>query len=113
MSEPRRLIKDACVVTMDAALGAFDRPDILIEGARVRESAPTIAADDCEEIDASAMIAMPGLVDTHRHSVDHPVAELRRGLHAVRLHDQDAHVLPRALPSRSNVVNWDFVASQL
>src|SRR3990172_4789710 len=67
MSERRRLIKNAGVITMDAALGTFDRADILIEGARIHEVAPAIAADDCEVIDASGMIAMPGLVDTHRH----------------------------------------------
>jgi cytosine/adenosine deaminase-related metal-dependent hydrolase len=52
---------------MDPALGSLDRADILIEGERIREVAPDIGVEDCEVIDGSAMIAIPGLVDTHRH----------------------------------------------
>jgi cytosine/adenosine deaminase-related metal-dependent hydrolase len=52
---------------MDRSIGTLERADVLIEGARIREVARGIAADDCELIDGSAMIAIPGLVDAHRH----------------------------------------------
>jgi cytosine/adenosine deaminase-related metal-dependent hydrolase len=52
---------------MDAALGTRERGDILIEGERIQAVATDIGAEDCEVIDGTAMIAIPGLVDTHRH----------------------------------------------
>ena len=63
----RTLITNAAVVTMDAALGDFERADILIEDGTIVKVAPGIEAD-AERIDASTMIAMPGMVDTHRHT---------------------------------------------
>ncbi len=75
---------------MDPTLGTLERADILIEGERIRAVAPEIAAEDCEVIDGTAMIAIPGLVDTHRHVW---TAQLR-GL------------LPDA-------TNWDYIAWQL
>lgn len=63
----RTLIKDAAVVTMDPALGDFERADILIEDGRILAVQPGIEAD-AERIDASSMIAMPGMIDTHRHT---------------------------------------------
>ena len=53
---------------MDPALGDFRRGDLLIEGNTIVDIAPSIAADDCEIIDAADMIVMPGFVDTHRHT---------------------------------------------
>jgi len=67
MSEPRRVIKNGCVVTMDPSLGTLERADILIEGERIRDIAADLVVADCEVIDGSGMIAIPGLVDTHRH----------------------------------------------
>ncbi|WP_019180143.1 amidohydrolase family protein [Microbacterium yannicii] len=64
----RTLIQNAAVVTMDPSLGDFSRADILIEGPRIVEVRPSIDAVDADVIDASAMIAMPGMVDTHRHT---------------------------------------------
>jgi cytosine/adenosine deaminase-related metal-dependent hydrolase len=43
------------------------RLDVLIEGERIADVAPGIAADDAEVVDASGMIVLPGFVDTHRH----------------------------------------------
>jgi cytosine/adenosine deaminase-related metal-dependent hydrolase len=90
MSSNRTLIRDACAITMDSNLGTLECTDILIEGERIRAVAPDIGAEDCEVIDGTAMIAIPGLVDTHRHVW---TAQLR-GL------------LPDA-------TNWDYVAWQL
>lgn len=63
----RTLIKNAAVVTMDPTLGEFERADILIDDGTIIQVAPGIEAD-AEVIDASTMIAMPGMVDTHRHT---------------------------------------------
>ena len=64
----RILITGAAVVTMDEDLGDFERADILIEDGRILAVAPDLAVDDAEVIDGSTMIAMPGMVDTHRHT---------------------------------------------
>jgi 5-methylthioadenosine/S-adenosylhomocysteine deaminase len=61
------LIKGGCVLTLDRAIGDFEGADVLIEGRTIAAVRPGIAAPDAEVIDASRMIVMPGLVDTHRH----------------------------------------------
>jgi 5-methylthioadenosine/S-adenosylhomocysteine deaminase len=63
----RQLIKDACVITVDPVIGTLERGDILIEGDRIAAVAPDLTADDAEVIDGTGMIAIPGLVDSHRH----------------------------------------------
>ncbi|WP_400163321.1 amidohydrolase family protein [Brevibacillus sp. TJ4] len=62
------LIQNGCVLTLDKTVGNFKQADILIEGNKIVAIGPQIAASDCEVIDASDMIVMPGLVDTHRHT---------------------------------------------
>ncbi len=64
----RTLIRGATVLTLDPALGDFASADILIEGTKIAAIAPTIAADDAELIEAGHMIALPGFVDSHRHT---------------------------------------------
>lgn len=44
-----------------------DPVDILIDGDRITEVGPSIDRDDAEVIDASGLIALPGLVDLHTH----------------------------------------------
>ena len=61
------LIKGAGLLTLDPALGDFDSADIHVRDGRIVEVAPELAVADAEVIDASAMIAMPGFVDAHRH----------------------------------------------
>lgn len=62
----RTLIKNAFVVSVDPAIRNIDGADILIEDGIIREIRPGIEAM-AEQIDASGCIAIPGLVDTHRH----------------------------------------------
>lgn len=64
----RILVKDAAVVTMDPDLGDLSRADILVVDGAIAEVRPGIEVDDAEVIDAATMIAIPGLVDTHRHT---------------------------------------------
>ncbi len=64
----RKLFKNGTVLTLDESIGDFDRADILVEGSKIVEVKPNIEADDCEVVDASDMIVMPGLVDSHRHT---------------------------------------------
>ncbi len=64
----RYLLKNGCVLTMDKTLGDFKKADVLIDGSLIVAVQPDLDVPDCEIIDASDMIVMPGFVDTHRHT---------------------------------------------
>jgi 5-methylthioadenosine/S-adenosylhomocysteine deaminase len=64
----RKLIKNAIVLTQDPQLGELPRADILIEGDRIAQVGPDLAAADALVIDATGDIVIPGFVDTHRHT---------------------------------------------
>ncbi len=67
----RILIKNAAVVSMDDAIGDFEKADILVEDGQIREIRPDIDRDgkiEADVIDAEGMIAIPGLWDAHRHT---------------------------------------------
>ena len=68
----RVLIKGGTVLSMDPAVGELPTGDVLIEDGRIVEVAPSIEAADCEVIDASDRIVLPGFVDTHRHTWQAP-----------------------------------------
>jgi 5-methylthioadenosine/S-adenosylhomocysteine deaminase len=63
----RILIRDGIVLTLDPAVGDFDRADVLIEGDRIVEVRPGLDAAEADVIDASGMVVIPGFVDSHRH----------------------------------------------
>jgi cytosine/adenosine deaminase-related metal-dependent hydrolase len=63
----RLLIKGGAVVSVDPAIGELREGDVLIEGDTIVDVKPSIEAEDCEVLDASGKIVMPGLVDSHRH----------------------------------------------
>ena len=63
----RRLIKNACVISVDPEIGTLPRADILITDDRITAVSAGISAEDAEVIDGQGMIAMPGLICCHRH----------------------------------------------
>ena len=64
----RTLIKNATIISVDPKVGDLHRGDILIDGTKIAAIAPSIPAGDAEVIDATNMIAIPGFIDTHRHT---------------------------------------------
>ena len=62
----RILIRNATIVTMDPAVGDFARGDLLIEGGKIADVKPSIAAQ-AQVLDATGTIMIPGFADTHRH----------------------------------------------
>lgn len=64
----RLLVKNGCIISLDDVIGNFKQADMLIEGNMIVAVAPEIEAGDCEVVDATNKIVMPGFVDTHRHT---------------------------------------------
>ena len=62
------LIQNGFVITMDPRIGDIKGGDVLIADGRVVEVGRAIKAADAEIIDATGMIVIPGMVDTHRHT---------------------------------------------
>ena len=63
----RTIFKNACVVSMDPAIGSLPQADVLIEDDRIAAVAQNLDVEDATVIDASKCIVMPGFVDSHRH----------------------------------------------
>ena len=64
----RTLVRNATIISVDPKVGDLHRGDILIEGSKIAEIAPSITAGDAEIVDATNMIAVPGFIDSHRHT---------------------------------------------
>jgi cytosine/adenosine deaminase-related metal-dependent hydrolase len=61
----RKLIRGAQIVTMDKALGDFAQADILVEDSAIAAIGPSLDGAGATTIDASGMIALPGIIDAH------------------------------------------------
>jgi 5-methylthioadenosine/S-adenosylhomocysteine deaminase len=64
----KTVIRNGAVVTLDAALGDIAGGDVLIEDERILEVGRNLALDGAQVIDASSMVVMPGLVNSHIHT---------------------------------------------
>ena len=69
----RKLVRGGTVLTMDPALGDFDRADVLIIDRRIAEIGPGLQVGEAEVIEADGAIVLPGFIDTHRHTWQAPV----------------------------------------
>lgn len=69
------LIRGATIISMDGDVGNVPKGDILIADGTIVAVGLHLEADGAEVIDAADMIAIPGMVDTHRHSWE---GQLRR-----------------------------------
>jgi 5-methylthioadenosine/S-adenosylhomocysteine deaminase len=61
------LVKGGAVITVDPALGVMPCADVRIRDGAIDAVGRDLESDDLEVIDASGMIVMPGLIDTHCH----------------------------------------------
>jgi cytosine/adenosine deaminase-related metal-dependent hydrolase len=73
MSSQRLLIRNGFVVSMDPDVGDVYRGEVLVEDGKIVDIGLDLGVTDAEEVDATGMIVMPGLVDTHRHTWQTPV----------------------------------------
>ena len=72
---PVTLIRGATILSMDDSVGNIERGDILINGSIITAVGQNLDAPGARVIDAKNMIAMPGMVDSHRHAWE---GQLRR-----------------------------------
>jgi cytosine/adenosine deaminase-related metal-dependent hydrolase len=73
MSSQRLVIRNGFVVSMDPDVGDIYRGEVLVEDGKIVDIGPELGVTDAEEVDATGMIVMPGLIDTHRHTWQTPV----------------------------------------
>ncbi|CAI1867332.1 Melamine deaminase [Serratia quinivorans] len=72
---PATLIRGATILSMDERVGNIERGDILITGSTITAVGHNLDASGDHVIVATNMIAMPGMVDSHRHAWE---GQLRR-----------------------------------
>ena len=60
----RILLRGGVVLSLDARVGDFEKADVLIDGKRIAEVAPTVSAGDAEIVDCNGTIVMPGFITT-------------------------------------------------
>ena len=61
------LIKDGAVISVDPNIGTLPQADLLVRDGVIISVGPALSANDAEVIDASRMIVMPGMIDSHYH----------------------------------------------
>ncbi len=66
----RILLRGGVVLTLDPRVGDFERANVLVDGKRIAEIGPEVAAADAEVIDCSGTIVMPGFITTHHHQYE-------------------------------------------
>ena len=64
----RTLVRAGWIVSMDEGVGTLRNGEILVEDDRIAAIGKNLAARADAEIDARAMIALPGLVNAHLHT---------------------------------------------
>lgn len=66
----KTLIKGGAILSMDPVVGNHTKGDILIQGSKILAVGADLEVSDAAIIDASAMIVMPGFIDTHHHQFE-------------------------------------------
>ncbi|HET9361514.1 MAG TPA: amidohydrolase family protein [Vicinamibacterales bacterium] len=69
-SKRRILLRGGVVLSLDTKVGDFERADVLIDGKRIAQIAPSVSAADAEVIDCAGTIVMPGFITTHHHQYE-------------------------------------------
>ena len=78
-AKDRVLLKNGVVLTLDPAVGDFEKADVLIEGKKIVSIRPNISAS-AGVVDCSGMIVMPGFISTHNHQYEAVQRSMADGL---------------------------------
>jgi len=77
MSAPPLLIRGATVLTMDPTLGDLNGADVRLAGGRIAAVGQGLRAQPGDEVvDATGMLLLPGLIDSHTHMWQGPLKGL-------------------------------------
>lgn len=68
-SKQRTLLKGGVVLSLDPAVGDFEKADVLIEGKKIIAVGPNLSSGG-HVIDCTGMIVMPGFISTHNHQYE-------------------------------------------
>src|SRR5260370_31698926 len=66
----RILLRGGVVLSLDPRVGDFEKADVLIDGKRIAEVAPTVSPGDAEIVDSTGTIVMPGFIAPHHHQYE-------------------------------------------
>ena len=69
----KTLFRNAFVVSCNAKIGDAPGTDVLVEDTQIKQVASKLDAADAEVFDASGMLLMPGMIDTHSHLWETPL----------------------------------------
>jgi 5-methylthioadenosine/S-adenosylhomocysteine deaminase len=124
---PQTVIRHVHALTMDDDLGEQPDVDILLEGSTILDVGPDLQrGPDATVVDGSRYLAMPGLIDTHRHlwmsifrgwPQDGALREIQQELHheyGVRFRPEDSYTsasvsLAEAVDSGITTINaWEM-----
>ncbi|HEV3011626.1 MAG TPA: amidohydrolase family protein [Burkholderiales bacterium] len=92
MAGARLLIRGGTVLTMDPVLGDLEPGDVLTDGARIAAVGRSLDGAGAQLIDASGMLVIPGLIDSHTHMWQAPLKGLGAALWGMA--DYSKHVFP-------------------
>ena len=66
------LFTNAFVMSCSDQIGDLEQADVLVEGTKIAKVGSGIEVSGAEKVDASGMILMPGMIDTHSHLWETP-----------------------------------------
>ena len=66
------LFTNAYVMSCNDKIGDLETADVLVDGTRIAKVGPGIEASGAQTVDASGMLLMPGMIDTHSHLWETP-----------------------------------------
>lgn len=72
------VIRGGYIITMDRATGDIPAGDIHVRNGAIAAIGPSIQAQGAEVIEAQGMIVMPGMIETHSHSWNALLKNMRR-----------------------------------
>lgn len=89
----KKIIRNACIITMNDNMDLIQNGSMLIENGKIKNiTAETMHDDEAEITDAGGMILMPGFVNTHTHL---PMTMLRGYADDLPLHEWlTEHIFP-------------------
>jgi len=68
----KTIFKNAFVVSCNTKIGDAPGTDVLVEGTQIKQVGAKLDAAGAEVVDASGMLLMPGMIDTHSHLWETP-----------------------------------------